>query len=112
MRLIEFRDTCLITRDNGGKDEWDNPVDPEVIYNGPCLYQEGGSSYTRVFMTRTPALFIPGVDVRIDINDAVTIETEFGREIESVVKVVRDVSLPWQSGLKVTRIELKQAQGD
>lgn len=63
-------------------------------------------------MTRTPTLFIPGVDVRVEINDAVSIETEFGREIKSIVKVVRDVNLPWQSGLQVTRIELKQAQGD
>lgn len=112
MQFIEFRDHCVITRDNGGKDAWDNPVDPEEIYDGPCCYQEGGTSYTRIFTTRQPTLFIPGVDVQININDAVTIETEFGRTIKSIVKIVRDINMPWRTNVKVTRIELKQAQGD
>lgn len=112
MKFIEFRDHCVITRDNGGKDEWDNKLDPEEIYDGECLYEEGGTSYTRIFTTRNPTLFIPGVDVQIRINDAVTIETEFGREIKSIVKIVRDINMPWRTGVKVTRIELKQAQGD
>ena len=112
MQFIEFRDICVITRDNGGKDEWDNKVDPEVIYDGACCYQEGGASYSRIFTTRNPLIFIPGVDVQVMINDAVTVQTEFGREIKSVVKIVRDINLPWRAGVKVTRIELKQAQGD
>lgn len=112
MQFIEFRDHCVITRDNGGKDEWDNKLAPEEIYDGECLYEEGGTSYTRIFTTRTPTLFIPGVDVQIRINDAVTIETEFGREIKSIVKIVRDINMPWRTGVKLTRIELKQAQGD
>lgn len=112
MKFIEFRDHCVITRDNGGKDEWDNKLDPEEIYDGECLYEEGGTSYTRIFTTRNPTLFIPGVDVQIRINDAVTIETEFGREIKSIVKIVRDINMPWRTGVKITRIELKQAQGD
>lgn len=112
MQFIEFRDDCVITRDNGGRDEWDNPLDPEVIYSGPCLYEEGGTSYTRVFTVRNPAVFLPGVDVQININDAVSITTEFGREIKSIVKIVRDINMPWRTNVKITRIELKQAQGD
>ncbi len=112
MRFIDFRDSCVITRDNGGRDEWDNPVDPETIYTGECLYEEGGTSYSRVFTTRNPLLFLPGVDVQVRINDAVSIRTEFGREIKSIVKIVRDVNMPWRTGVKVTRLELKQAQGD
>lgn len=112
MQFIDFRDACVISRDNGGRDEWDNPLNPETIYDGPCLYQEGGTSYTRVFTTRYPTLFLPGVDVSVQINDAVAITTEFGREIRSVVKVVRDINMPWRTGVKITRIELKQAQGD
>ena len=112
MKFIEFRDHCVITRDNGGRDEWDNPLNPEVNYDGECLYEEGGTSYTRIFTTRNPTVFIPGVDVQVRINDAVTITTEFGRSIESVVKIVRDINMPWRTGVKVTRIELKQAQGD
>ena len=112
MQFIEFRDSCLITRDNGGRDEWDNPINPETVYAGECLYEEGGTGYSRSIITRAPTIFIPGVDVQVRINDAVTVETEFGREIKSVVKVVRDINMPWRTNVKVTRIELKQAQGD
>ena len=112
MQFIDFRDQCVITRDNGGKDEWDNPVNPETIYEGPCNYQEGGTSFSRIFTTRNPIIFLPGVDVQVRINDAVTITTEFEREIKSIVKIVRDINLPWRAGVKVTRIELKQAQGE
>lgn len=112
MKFIDFRDSCVISRDNGGKDEWDNPVNPETIYAGPCLYEEGGTSYTRVFTTRNPTVFLPSVDVQVRINDAVEIVTEFGREIRSIAKIVRDINMPWRTGVKVTRIELKQAQGD
>jgi len=112
MKFIEFRDHCVITRDNGGRDEWDNPINPETIYDGECLYEEGGTGYSRSIITRAPTIFIPGVDVQVRINDAVTITTEFEREIRSVVKVVRDINMPWRTNVKVTRIELKQAQGD
>lgn len=112
MKFIDFRDSCVISRDNGGRDEWDNKLDPETIYAGPCLYEEGGTSYTRVFTTRNPTVFLPSVDVQVCINDAVEIVTEFGREIKSIAKIVRDINMPWRTGVKVTRIELKQAQGD
>lgn len=112
MKLVDFRDSCVITRDNGGKDEWDDKVNPSEIYNGPCLYQEGGASYTRIFTTRNPTVYIPSADGSVQINDAIVVTTEFGRVINSVVKIVRDVNMSWQSGIKVTKIELKQAQGD
>lgn len=112
MKFIDFRDSCVISRDNGGRDEWDNKIAPETIYAGPCLYEEGGTSYTRVFTTRNPTVFLPSVDVQVCINDAVEIVTEFGREIKSIAKIVRDVNMPWRTGVKITRIELKQAQGD
>lgn len=112
MQFIGFRDSCVISRDNGGRDEWDNPINPETIYSGECLYEEGGTGYSRSIITRAPTIFIPGVDVQVRINDAVTIVTEFGREIKSIVKIVRDINMPWRTGVKVTRIELKQAQGD
>lgn len=111
MQFIEFRDHCTIKRLTGEKDEWDNPV-RETIYDGPCNYQEGGTSYTRVFTVRNPTVFLPGVDVQIRINDSIAVLTEFNREINSIVKVVRDVNMPWRANVKVTRIELKQAQGD
>jgi hypothetical protein len=112
MQFIEFRDHCVISRDNGGRDEWDNPVNPEEIYNGPCCYQEGGTSYNRIFITRNPTVFLPGVDVQVNINDEVKVTTEFGREIFSIAKIVRDINMPWRTNVMVTRIELKQAQGE
>lgn len=112
MKFIEFRDTCVISRDNGGRDEWDNPVNPETIYAGPCLYEEGGTGYSRTFVTRNPLIFIPGVDVQVRINDSVEVTTEFGRVITSVSRIVRDINMPWRTNIKLTRIELKQAQGD
>ena len=110
MQFIGFRDSCVISRDNGGRDEWDNPVNPETIYAGECLYEEGGTGYSRSIITRAPTIFIPGVDVQVRINDAVEVRTEFGRVIKSVVRIVRDINMPWRTGVKVTRIELKQAQ--
>lgn len=112
MQFIEFRDTCVISRDNGGRDEWDNPINPETIYAGPCLYEEGGTGYSRTFVTRNPLIFIPGVDVQVRINDSVEVTTEFGRVITSVSRIVRDINMPWRTNVKLTRIELKQAQGD
>jgi len=112
MKFIEFRDFCSITRDTGDRDDWDNPINPESVYEGECLYEEGGTGYSRSIITRAPTIFIPGVDVQVKINDAVAVTTEFGREIKSVVKIVRDINMPWRTGVKVTRIELKQAQGD
>lgn len=110
MEFIGFRDTCLIQRTTG-KDSWDNPV-REDIYEGECLYEEGGAGYSRSIITRNPTIFIPGVDVQVNINDAVTVTTEFGREINAVVSIVRDINMPWRTNVKVTRIELKQAQGE
>lgn len=112
LEFISFNDHCTITRDNGGRDEWDNPVNPEVIYDGPCLYEEGGTSYTRIFTMRNPTVFLPSNDAIVNINDAISITTERGREIESIVKIVRDVNMLWRENVRVTRIELKQAQGD
>lgn len=112
MQFIEFRDSCIITRDNGGRDEWDDPVAPEVIYDGPCLYEEGGTGYSRSIITRSPTIFIPGVEVQVRINDSVTVTTEFGRVITSVTRIVRDINMPWRTNVQLTRIELKQAQGE
>lgn len=111
MRFIQFRDHCTIRRGQT-RDEWDNPKDPEIIYDGPCLYEEGGTGYSRSIVTRSPTIFLPGVDVQIRINDAVTVITEFDRKIKSVVQIVRDINMPWRTGVKLTKIELKQAQGE
>ena len=111
MQFIDFRDTCVIARETGEKDEWDNPS-RTVLYEGECLYEEGGTGYARSIITRAPTVFIPEVDVEVMINDYVEIETEFGRKIQAIAKVVRDINMPWRTNVKLTRIELKQAQGE
>ena len=108
---IKYRDKCLIER-GGTKDEWDNLIARETVYEGDCLYEEGGTGYSRSIITRAPTLFLPGNNVKVLINDAVTINTEAGREIKGVVKIVRDINLDWRSGIECTRIEIKQAQGE
>lgn len=110
MEFIGFRDTCLIQR-TIGKDEWDNPI-RSTVYSGECLYEEGGTGYSRSIITRSPTIYIPGVDVQVNINDAVKVTTEYGREIEAVVRIVRDINMPWRVNIQMTRIELKQAQGE
>lgn len=111
MRLIDFRDKCNISRLTGKKDEWDNP-ERSVVYSGPCLYEEGGTGYSRSIVTRVPSVYLPGNDVMVMINDSVSVTTEHGREISAVVEIVRDINMPWRANLKCTRVELKQAQGD
>lgn len=111
MQFIEFRDNCVISRGTE-KDAWDNPTNPRIIYSGECNYQEGGTSFSRVFTVRNPTVFLPNAYIDVKINDSVTIVTEFGRELTSVVKNVRDINMPWRANVRVTRIELKQAQGE
>ena len=111
MQFIGFRDTCVISRETGEKDEWDNPI-RTTVYNGECLYEEGGTGYSRSIITRAPTIFLPENDVLIQINDAVTVVTEMGREIKAIARIVRDVNMPWRTNIRVTRIELKQAQGE
>jgi hypothetical protein len=94
------------------KDAWDNVTNANVIYSGECNYQEGGTSFSRIFTVRNPTIFLPDAYIDVKINDAVTIVTEFGRELTSIVKSVRDINLPWRANVRVTRIELKQAQGE
>ena len=112
MEFIRYRDTCVINRDTGNRDEWDNPVNPITMYEGECLYEEGGTGYSRSIITRAPTVFIPGNHSDITINDAITVNTEAGREIKGVVRIVRDINMDWRAGVECTRIELKQAQGD
>ena len=111
MKFIDFRDKCLIARATGEKDEWDNDV-RDVVYEGACLFEEGGTGYSRSIITRAPSVYLPGVDVQVLINDYIEIETEFGRKILAIAKSVRDINMPWRTNVQITKIELKQAQGD
>ena len=107
MQFIEFRDTCTISRNTGKKDGYGNYL-KDVVYEGPCNYQEGGQVSFGI-ITRNPTMYLPSNNVIIEINDSVTVNTEAGRVIKSLVRVARDVRLRTMKRLDVTRIELKQA---
>lgn len=111
MKFIDFRDHCVISRLTGVKDEWDN-LARTTIYSGECLYEEGGTGYSRSIVTRNPTVYLPDNDVLVQINDKISVTTEKGREIEAIVESVRDINMPWRAEVKMTRIELKQAQGE
>ena len=107
MQLIRFEDTCVIKRNVGGYDEYDNPLQ-EVIFEGECCYQEGGYSNAQRMFMRNPIVFLPKVSMLIDANDVVTINTKFGRKLSAIVNIPREVELPI-TRQRVTRLELKQA---
>lgn len=109
MELIDFKDTCKIERDTENSDKYGNLI-KEVVYEGICLYEEGGQSYSNGMVIRNPFLFIPSNDVLIYINDDVTITTFKGRVIKSLVENVRDISMK-SKPISMTRIELKQGMG-
>ena len=110
MQLIGFRDTCVISRQTG-TDEWDNPI-RSTIYDGPCLYEEAGTGYSRSIVTRAPSVYLPEVSTMVTINDHVEVTTEFGRELKGTVEIVRDINMPWRANIPCTKIELTQAQGE
>lgn len=109
MQLIDFRDSCVIRRKTG-EDEWNNPS-YEEIYSGPCLYEEGGTGYSRSIITRAPTVFIPSCDVLVMINDSIEVVTEKSRVIKGVIEIPRDVIMRTRN-FECTRLEIKQAQGD
>lgn len=108
-RLTDYTDTCVIERETGEYDKYDNPV-KEKVYEGACLYEEGGQSYSSRIIVKNPLLILPTNDVLIYINDVVTVTTFKGRVIKSLVENVRDIAMKYRPE-EITRIELKQATG-
>ena len=107
MQFIEFRDTCTISRKTGKRDDFGNDL-KATVYKGPCNYQEGGQVSFGI-ITRNPTMYLPSNDVIVEINDSVSVTTETGRTIVSLVQVARDIRLRAMKHLNVTRVELKQA---
>lgn len=109
MKLIKFNDTCEIRRLTGEMDEWDNPS-YESVYDGECLYEEGGSYYSSQIFVKSPNVFIPRSDELILVGDVVEITTERGRVVRGVARGIRDINLSVFGKEELTRIELSQAQ--
>lgn len=111
MRLVRLNDTCEILRPTGEKDEWDNVVyEDSPVYNGECLYEEGGSYYSSQIFVKSPNVFIPKIDELVLIGDVINITTEKGRLVKGVARGIRDINLSVFANLELTRIELDQAK--
>lgn len=106
MRNIKFEDKCVIKR-NAGVNEYDEPIQ-EVVYNDVCAYVEGGYAQVQSIFTRNPLVFLPSISVLCEANDSIEIVTKFGRKIDAVVAIPREVELP-KTHERFTRLELKQA---
>lgn len=110
MKLTDYTDTCFIARDTGGSDDYGNPL-RMIVYDGPCLYEEGGQSNADRIIVRSPLVFLPTNDVLVYTNDMVEVRTYKGRVIKGLVERVRDVAMKFHKE-NITRIELKQGRGD
>lgn len=106
--MTDFADRCVITRKTGKKDKWDNPIEVQ-IYDGDCLYVAASNSIVNgMVVLNRPKVFLPTDDVLVNVDDAVSVTTRFGRNIVSVVEAVRDIRFQMLKR-EVTRLELKQA---
>lgn len=134
MELLKFEDTCIIKRyganpqpepeifeepatsssieddgweeENEGDEDWDEE-EPTIIYEGPCMYQEGGTGFNFPVIQHSAVVFLPNNDTIIEVNDEITITTRKERERKAYAQFVKDVKLPLHEK-EYTRIELKQ----
>lgn len=109
MILIKFQDTCVIERPTGQTDEWDNPV-MDTIYEGACLFQEGGNSYIPPAIVKSAAVYLPSNDVLINVNDIITITTLSERVVKSSAATVRDIRFSSVDNHEYTFIGLKHSK--
>ena len=107
MELLKFTDRCKIIRETGQYDEWDNPVNAEVVYDGNCMFQAGGQT-SLSFVMRNDVVYLPGNDVLIETNDLIEVTTSRGRIRRGIVSKVRDIETPLTYEL-LTKIEIKQS---
>lgn len=105
---LEFKDSCTITRESGKYDDWDNPIG-EVIYEGECMFQQGGQT-SHSIITRNDKVYLPSNDVIIEANDVIDVVTARGRKRHGVVNLARDIEMQITKEL-LTEIEIKQGTG-
>ena len=102
MELIKFDDMCIISRANG-YDE-DGAETTEVVYSGPCNYQQGVQTYQG--LSQRNSLVVLAGDVRIWQNDLAVVTESNGTRHECQVKTVRNVKMPLV-GTRYTRLEMQ-----
>jgi hypothetical protein len=106
MDELTFDFSCIITRNNNGYDEWDNPLSPTVIYDDVCDYQKGQPTLGSLIV-HNDIVFLPKNDVLIRENDTVVATVEKGRKYKGVVSTVSDIKYKLFDR-ELTKIELKQ----
>jgi hypothetical protein len=106
MDEIPFKYSCIITRASGKYDEWDNPVNPTVIYEGKCDYQKGQPTLGTLYV-HNDIVFLPKNDVLVRENDIVEAKVGKGRKYKGVVNSVSDIEYQLFER-ELTKIELKQ----
>lgn len=107
MELLKFEDHCMVTRDSGRYDEFDNPIEASTIYDGACMFQAGGQTSLSI-VTRNDVVYLPSNDVIIEANDVIDVVTARGRRRYGVVNNARDIEMPLTHEL-LTKIEIKQS---
>lgn len=102
MELIQFEDSCVISRADG-YDE-DGAETFKEVYSGRCNYQQGVQTYQGLSQ-RNSVVILPG-DVRIRENDIAIVTQSNGVRKECQVKTVRNAKLPI-TGERFTRLEME-----
>lgn len=105
MSNLSYPDKCIITRDTGEVDEFDNLI-VEEIYNGICDFQPGGQTSLSV-LTHNDVVYLPKAMMVME-NDIIAVTTKLGRKREGVVKLANDLGLDL-TGEYVTEVEIKQS---
>lgn len=105
MSDLSYPDKCVVTRNTGEVDEYDNLMSEE-IYNGVCDFQPGGQTSLSV-ITHNDVVYLPKAVMVLE-NDNIAVTTKLGRKREGVVKIANDLGLDL-TGDYVTEIEIKQS---
>mgnify|MGYP001100968380 CR=1 FL=1 len=88
--MLSFPDKCVIARERNGYDEYDEPLAPEVIYDGECDYQPGGQTA-----------------LSIVTKNVVDVTTKLGRTLHGIATAPQDLESELM-GDWTTEIEIKQ----
>lgn len=105
MSDLSYPDKCVVARNTGEVDEYDNLMSEE-IYNGVCDFQPGGQTSLSV-ITHNDVVYLPKAVMVLE-NDNIAVTTKLGRKREGVVKIANDLGLDL-TGDYVTEIEIKQS---
>lgn len=105
MSDLSYPDKCVITRNTGEVDEYDN-LATEKIYEGVCDFQPGGQTSLSV-IAHNDVVYLPS-QVMVYENDNIEVTTSRGRKRKGVVRIANDLGLDL-TGDYVTEIEIKQS---